>query len=106
MYKDNRSEKLEGFTDESRYLSMFRNRPKASIVPLPNTRILAQRTGTSMVFVLGTIAIFGGLFYNQYRELLSWKVYTTRKRFTFKSDPYSGNVNCTFEEVPYKQSGY
>lgn len=104
--KDNGLDKLVTFTDETRYLNMIRNRPSVSVVPRPNQRIIAQRTGTNLIAFLGLASILGGIIFNQTREMFSYNLYPTRKRFIFKSDPYSGTVSCTYHDAPYKQCGY
>ncbi len=85
---------------------MIKNRPKLSAIPLPNNRLLVQGAGTTLfaTLVFGSFAL--ALAINATRDMHSLKLYPTRKRFTFKSDPYSGTVNCTYQDVSYKQSGY
>lgn len=95
-----------GLTDETRYLNMIKNRPKASLIPAASKRILATTSGTNMFGVSIFAAVLLGAWWNQARELWSYRLYPTRKRFTFKSDPYSGTVNCTYHDAPYKQCGF
>lgn len=85
---------------------MIKNRPKLSTIPLPNNRILIQGAGTTLfaTVIFGSLAL--ALAINAARDMHSMKLYPTRKRFSFKSDPYSGTVNCKYEDVSYKQSGY
>lgn len=95
-----------GLTDETRYLNMIKNRPSVSLIPAASKKILASTSGTNLFGATIFAAILFGSWWNQTRELWSYKLYPTRKRFTFKSDPYSGTVNCTYQDVPYKQCGF
>jgi len=97
---------LSGFTDETKYWEMLRNRPNPSIIPSPNRRLLAQRIGSNTLINLALIGILLGLTVTQAKELFSWKLNPTRKVFEFKSDPMTGAVSCTYQEKVYKQEGY
>lgn len=98
--------RIAGFTDETKYLNMIKNRPAASLIPTANLRVISQRRG----FNFFGVAVFGltllGISLNQYREVVSLRQIQSRKKFEFTSDPYSGAVHCTYNEVPYKQCGY
>lgn len=103
---ESESNRLIGFTNEEKYLRMIRNRPHLYSVGCANKRVLAQRNG-SKIFAFGFFAItLLGLAVNNYQEVHSLSLYDTRKKFTFKSDPYSGTVKCTTQQVPYSQHGY
>lgn len=98
--------RLFGFTDDTQYLNMIKNRPKLSIVPAANKRIIMQRAGTSFFISALVGAILLPITINLGRDMFSPILYPTRKSFEFKSDPYSGKVHCTYQDVGYKQSGY
>jgi hypothetical protein len=85
---------------------MIKNRPNASILPHPNRRILAELLGMRTFTFFSFAAFLGGVLLLHTREQLSHKLYNTRKVFKFKTDPYSGKINCTFKELPYKMSGF
>jgi hypothetical protein len=97
---------LSGFTDESKYQAMLKNRPNPNIFPSPNRRILAQRMGHGAFINIALIGIFFGVFITQAKEQQSLRLYPTRKVFSFKSDPLTGAVNCTYQEKTYQQEGY
>lgn len=94
--EESMTRKLTGFTDESKYVRMIKNRPSVSLIPPPNRRILAQWVGTNVFGFSILAAILGGIVLMEYRNQLSFRFYDTRKRFHFKSDPYSGNVSCSY----------
>lgn len=56
---------LSGFTDESKYQGMLKNRPNPNIFPSPNRRILGQRIGHSAFINIALIGIFFGVFFTQ-----------------------------------------
>lgn len=95
-----------GFTDETKYLNMIKNRPSLSVIPQPNRRIISQRWGTNIFANVIFASVLAGIAINLARDMFSYKLYPTRKRFEFKSDPYSGTVHCTYHDAPYKQCGY
>lgn len=85
---------------------MINNRPGLHLISAANKRVLAQRTGTK-IFSIGFFAFtLLGIAVNSYQENHSLSLFDTRKKFTFKSDPYSGTVKCSTEEVAYRQHGY
>ena len=93
-------------TDNSRFLAMVKNRPSISLIPAANTRILSQKVGTNILFaglILGFFGIFG---YRRTQELFSPQIFNTRKAYSFKADPYSMSVSCTYRDVPYKPQGF
>lgn len=98
--------RMASFVDNTRFVNMIKNKPSLDAIPLPNRRILAQRTYTN-VFVLAWVGLtFAGLLLDQYREKKSLSLYNTRKQFVFRSDPYSSTVNCQYRDAPYKQLDY
>lgn len=98
--------RMASFVDNTRFINMIKNKPSLDSIPIPNRRILAQRTYTG-VFVLSWMGLtFAGLILNQYREKRSLGLYNTRKQFSFRSDPYSSTVNCHYNDVPYTQTDY
>lgn len=103
---DSESNRLIGFTNEAKYLKMIKNRPALHLISSANNRVLAQRTGTK-IFSIGILAFtLLGIAVNSYQENHSLSLFDTRKKFTFKSDPCSGTVKCSTQEIPYRQHGY
>ena len=98
--------RFSGFTDDSKYLNMLKNRPNPLSFPAPNRRILAQRMGHNLIINFAIIGIFSGVCWNEAKEIMSGLLYPKRKVFEFKSDPLTGNVNCTYQEKIYHQEGY
>jgi hypothetical protein len=59
--------RIVGFTDDTKYVNMIKNRPKVSLIPSVNKRILAQKTGSTLLVTVVFGAILAGSFLNQYR---------------------------------------
>jgi hypothetical protein len=85
---------------------MISSRPNPALIPHANRRILSELLGTRVFTSCIFAAFLGSVLLLQMREHLSFKLYKTQKTFTFKSDPYSGKVNCTYRVVPYKMYGF
>lgn len=95
---------MVNYIDNSRYVEMIKNRPVLSMIPAANNRILSQRLGANFM-ITGLIAGFLAVFaYRQTHEIFSPYIYNTRKSHSFKADPYSGSVSCSYKDVAYKPS--
>jgi hypothetical protein len=70
---------MEKFQDNSRYISMIKNRPSLGLVPLPNKALLGGRYAISFV-ILGTIGSLGSLLlYKWSTNELSLSLLKTKK---------------------------
>jgi len=56
---------MENFTDNSRYLTMIKNRPSLGLIPLPNKRLLGQRYATQ-IFMFTTVASLMSILYYKF----------------------------------------
>lgn len=85
---------------------MIKNRPPASVVPPANARIIIEAKTRPIAVAAFTALLVGTFAVNLYRYYNAGYIYNTRKKFDFKSDPYSNTVSCTYRDVPHKTSGY
>jgi len=97
---------MQSFQDNSRFVTMIKNRPSVSLVPSINKRILAQRWGIQGLILAGITSYACIVGYKYSTDLLSLYLVKTKKSFSFESDAYSGKVKCNYTEVPNKQYGY
>mgnify|MGYP001364670791 FL=1 len=63
--------RLHGFTDDTKYINMIKNRPKLSAIPLPNARLLMQRSGTGLFISVIASTILLAFATNLTRDMFS-----------------------------------
>jgi hypothetical protein len=97
---------MQSFQDNSKYVTMIKNRPSISLIPEANKRIMAQRLGSQCLIGFTLVSTLSLIGYKYFLETSSLYVNKTKKAFSFESDPYSGTVKCTYNEVPNKQYGF
>jgi hypothetical protein len=92
--------------DNSKFEQLVKNRPPVSILPAINKRLVGQRLARTAY----SVTIFGLmgsiLLYKFWLNANSAPFLKSRKSYSFESDPYSGKVRCTYNEVPNYQHGY
>jgi len=92
--------------DNSKFERMVSNRPPVSILPTVNKRLISQFTARSL-FAAGVLAAFGGIFlYKFFLNANSRPFLKSRKAFRWESDPYTGQVSCTYQEQPNDAHNY
>lgn len=83
--------------DNAKFERMVQNRPSASILPSVNRRLIAQYQGRT-IFAVGTLGLLGTiLLYKFFLNANSRPFLKSRKTFRWESDPYSGQVRCTYQ---------
>jgi hypothetical protein len=85
---------------------MIKNRPSLSLIPNPNKRLISQYLARNL-FTGGAVLLTSFvLLYKFFVNANSAPFLKTRKSFNFQADPYTGKVNCTFQDVPNYQHGF
>jgi hypothetical protein len=97
---------MTGFVDNSKYLTMIKNRPSLGAIPKINKRILTQSLAHNIFFGVALLSI-STIFLLRFRNNAKSEPLTkVRKDFNFETDPFSGKVSCTYKTVPNRQHGY
>ena len=94
---------MTNIPDNSKYERMIKNRPNLSIVPKPNKRLISQMVGRSLFINAAFMSAFSILVFKGIVNFNSLPFMKTRKNFVFETDPYSGEIKCKYNDVPYVQ---
>ena len=86
---------MQNFQDNSRFITMIKNRPALSMIPPINKRIIAQRIGISGFILFGITSLLTLISYEYFVDASSLYLVKTKKAFSFESDPYTGKVKCS-----------
>ena len=92
--------------DNSKYERLVRNRPPLSVAPSVNKRLVSQYLARNLFFG-GGILLMGGVFlYKFWINTNSLPFLKVRKDYRWEVDVYSGQVNCSHREIPYRQHDF
>ena len=92
--------------DNAKFERMVQNRPPVSILPAVNRRLLAQYKART-IFAVGAFSLLGLILMHKFfLNANSRPFLKSRKTFRWESDPYTGQVRCTYQEVPNDQHNY
>lgn len=92
--------------DNSKFEKMVKNRPALSLLPPVNKRLVAQFMSRSFYMTAAFVSIVSILGYKFVLNSNSIPFLRTRKNFRFESDPYSGKVRCSYNDVVNREYDY